>query len=70
MKAVATFILLSISGTKQSPYENIYEYELIIPYELLYANHEYGNVICICFMTIFEQVVAVYAADLSELIIN
>ena len=29
-----------------------------------------GNVISVCFMTIFQQVVAVSMADLSEFIIN
>ena len=29
-----------------------------------------GNVICVSFMTIFQQVIAVYEADLSEIIIN
>ena len=28
-----------------------------------------GNVICVSFMTIFQQVIAVYGADLSEFII-
>ena len=29
-----------------------------------------GNVICVCFMAIFQQVMTVYVAHLSELIIN
>ena len=29
-----------------------------------------GNVICVTFMTILQQVVAVYVTDLSEFIIN
>ena len=29
-----------------------------------------GNVICVSFMAIFQQVIAVYVADLSEFIIN
>ena len=29
-----------------------------------------GNVICVRFVTMFQQVIAVYVADLSEFIIN
>ena len=29
-----------------------------------------GNISCVSFMAIFQQVIAVYVADLSELIIN
>ena len=29
-----------------------------------------GNAICVSFMTIFQQVIAVYVADLFEFIIN
>ena len=29
-----------------------------------------GNVICVSLMAIFQQIIAVYVADLSEFIIN